>query len=45
MSRHACFVMQRLADEIGQALLVAHKELIEDERSFSEKDAPAGGAA
>jgi hypothetical protein len=38
-------VMQRLADEIGQALLAAHKQLVEDDRSFSEKNAPAGGSA
>ncbi|WP_291864771.1 DUF5677 domain-containing protein [Bradyrhizobium sp.] len=38
-------VMERLVDEIGHALSAAHKQLVEDDRSFSEKKAPAGGAA
>lgn len=37
-------VMERLGDEIGQAFSDAHKQLIEDDRSLSEKKAPAGGS-
>ncbi|MBZ9998028.1 DUF5677 domain-containing protein [Mesorhizobium sp. BH1-1-4] len=36
-------IMQRLADEIGDALLAAQHKLAEDERLFSEKKAPAKG--
>lgn len=36
-------IMQRLADEIGSALLAAQKKLAEDERLFSKKKAPAKG--
>jgi hypothetical protein len=36
-------VMQRLADEIGNALLAAHRKLVEDERLFSKKKAPKDG--
>lgn len=38
-------IMQRLADEIGQALLEAQKKLVEDDRAFSENNAPTGGPA
>lgn len=38
-------IMQRLADEIGQALLAAHKKLVEDDRAFSEKEASAEASA
>ncbi len=37
-------VMQRLVDEIGDALLAAHQKLLEDYRSFSEKSARAGSS-
>jgi hypothetical protein len=33
-------IMQRLADEIGQALLAAQRKLVEDDRGLSEKKAP-----
>jgi hypothetical protein len=38
-------IMQRLADEIGEALLLAQKRLVEDERSILRKETPAGGSA
>jgi hypothetical protein len=36
-------VMQRLVDEIGEALLAAHKQLVEDDRLSLERKAPAEG--